>query len=196
MFKIIIWLGLIVVFLSGCAIYQEGNSYGKDTIIRGEILLPIPLFGYSYSLEGKKGEESPFPFAYMVARGENGEKREAFSDCQGRYEIGGFRSSCVILCAQREGIVIAGVVTNLVPGKVNQVEPINAYTTAQVAIFEAIKRLYPQSIYFRDIPYLIPPETFLELVQEVLKEGGNPLEDKEVQKEAHRLMDVWFGERS
>jgi len=91
-------------------------------------------------------------------------------------------------------MVLAKGFSSLQPGEINEVGVVDGYTTAQVAIFEAALRLYPQSVYYRDIPNFTPSKVLVTLVEEVLAKGQNPLEDPAVLKEAHRLIDVWFGD--
>lgn len=162
-------------------------------VVRGKLVLPFPYFSDFCRNGGQEGEEYPFPFAHVTLRGENGDSIEGFADCAGVYEIQGVVSTHGILYAQREGVVIAKGISDLRSDRINEAGVVNAYSTAQVAIFEAAFRLYPQSVYVRDIPNFTPSETLVGLVEEVLRRGGNPLEDRNVQEEAHRLIDVWFG---
>lgn len=163
-------------------------------VVRGKLALPFPYFSDFCWNGGQEGEEYPFPFAHVTVRGENGENVEDFADCSGVYEIQGVVSTHCVLYAQRGDVVIAKGISDLRSGGINETGVVNAYSTAQVAIFEAAFRLYPQSVYFRDIPSFTPGETLVRLVEEVLRRGGNPLEDQSVQEEAHRLIDVWFGD--
>ncbi|MGC8777778.1 MAG: hypothetical protein ACP5Q4_03785 [Candidatus Caldatribacteriaceae bacterium] len=161
-------------------------------MIRGELALPSPYFkDFCGDVEENPGY--PLSFARVTVRSENGEEIETFSDCFGKYEVRGVKGTQVVVYARREGVQVAGGISSLRSGEVNEVGVINAYTTAQVAIFEAAFRLYPQSVYFRDIPNFTPSETLVALSEEVLMRGENPLEDPVVQREAHRLIDVWFG---
>ncbi|MEN3187572.1 MAG: hypothetical protein ABDK94_02130, partial [Atribacterota bacterium] len=170
----------------------QDRSGGKGMVVRGKLVLPFPYFS-DFCRNGGQGGEYPPPFARIIVGGEEGDSMEGFADCSGVYEIQGVVNAHCILYAQREGVVVAKGISDLRSDRINETGVVNAYSTAQVAIFEAAFRLYPQSVYFRDIPNFIPSKTLVKLVEEALQRGENPLESQDVREEAHRLIDVWFG---
>jgi len=182
----------LLVLLSGCVPFSvEGRL--NETVLRGRILLPAPYFG-DFCTDTGESEGYPLPFARVMVRTDNGDEYETLSDCSGRYEIRGVTERSGIIYAKRGAMVLAKGFSSLQPGEINEVGVVDGYTTAQVAIFEAALRLYPQSVYYRDIPNFTPSKVLVTLVEEALTGGRNPLEDPAVLKEAHRLIDVWFGD--
>ena len=189
--KKILWFFLLVL-LSGCVPFSvEGRL--EEAELRGRLLLPTPYFGDFCVVDGESGRGYPLPFAQVMVRTDNGDEHETLSDCSGEYEIRGVTGKNGIIYARRSTVVLAKGFSSLQPGKINEVGVVDGYTTAQVAIFEAALRLYPQSVYYRDIPNFTPSKVLVVLVEEALARGQNPLEDPLVRMEAHRLIDVWFG---
>lgn len=179
------WLVTVLVVLAGCTPFSR-EGLGGEAVTVGKLILPVPCFE-DFCPDTEEGY--PLPFARVVAFGEQGETVETVSDCSGQYVLSGMRSGCGVVYAQRGEVTLAGGFTAVPPG----VCRVDVYTTAQVAIFEAARRLYPQAVYYRDIPNFLPSEILVRLVKEAIRRRENPLEDRAVQEEAHRLIDVWFG---
>jgi len=91
-------------------------------------------------------------------------------------------------------VVLAASLYPVSSNEIQKFVELNAYTTAQVAVYEAAKKLYPEAVFIRDIPNFLVPEDLVALVEEELSHCLNPLSSIRVRERALEIIDVWFGD--
>ncbi|WP_438316971.1 hypothetical protein ACP6EK_01680 [Candidatus Caldatribacterium sp. SIUC1] len=169
---------LLVPFLGGCL---QGPSFGTPGRcgVKGRVVLP--------SCEVASPE-----VGVVLAYNERGEVFQGFLDENGAFSILSFSGSSCLVYVRWKGLQLAGGFHPLQKDALNDLGAITAYTTAQVLIYEAAHRLYPQAVYIRDIPHFLPPESFVRLVERVIRSCQDPFSSPEVTREAQRLVEVSF----
>lgn len=151
---------------------------GGDTKITGKVLLPescgsCPLF--------------------VILRDENGPVSTVLTDTEGHFSFSQIPGPAVLLYVRCGLMTMAKGVYPLNEGEVNDVGCIDAFSTAQVVIYEVAREKYPGTVFIRDIPNFLVPENFVCLVEGALSHCEDPLSSSLVRSEALRYIDVWFG---
>lgn len=172
---------LIVLGISGCGGVPQGGCSGGGTKITGKVLLPegcgsCPLF--------------------VILHDEDGPVSTVLTDTEGHFSFLQIFSSAVLLYVRCGLMTMAKGVYPLNEGEVNDVGCIDAFSTAQVVIYEVAREKYPGTVFIRDIPNFLAPENFVHLVEEALSHCEDPLSSSLVRSEALRYIDVWFGNSS
>jgi len=169
---------LFVPFLGGCL---QGPSFGTPGRcgVEGRVVLP--------SCEAVSLGEG-----VVLAYNERGEVFQGFLGENGEFSIPSFSGSSCLVYVRWKNVQLAGGFYPLQKDALNDLGEITTYTTAQVLIYEAAHRLYPQAVYIRDIPHFLPPESFVDLVGEAIRSCRDPFSSPEVLREAQRLVEVWF----
>ena len=176
--RVAMLLFLLVPFLGGCL---QGPSFGTPggCGVRGRVVLPSC--------------EAVFPEAGVVlAYNERGEVFRGFLGENGEFSLPSFSGSSCLVYIRWKNVQLAGGFHPLQRDTLNDLGEITAYTTAQVLIYEAAHRLYPQAVYIRDIPHFLPPESFVGLVEGAIRSCRNPFSSPDVLREAQRLVEVSF----
>ncbi|MGQ9623526.1 MAG: PKD domain-containing protein, partial [Candidatus Caldatribacteriaceae bacterium] len=166
---------LLFLLASGC--FGPGVQFGAPgtsgtTGIKGTVAMPGENNCYTLNCPNpwvSEGNE-PAPQANVVLYGEGGQVLQATTDNCGKYEVGGAQEACYILYAQvpggdarvKQGIVVES-------GKTNDAGEANAYTTAQVIIYEVAKSL-KYDVKCGDIPNFVPTEELVAAVRKALAE--------------------------
>lgn len=188
-------VGLVVLLLVvGCL---PGAQFGAPGVtgIRGKVAMPGNNC-YTLSCASPQVSEGnvPAPQAKVRLEGEGGQVLEAQTDDCGNYEVSGASDSCYVLYADVPGgtaRVKKGIIVE--SGKTNDAGEANYYTTAQVILYETIKKKYPDAIECSDIPQITPPGNFLAAVRKALSECRDAQNDPKVQELAAQIVSSCFG---
>jgi len=176
--RVVVLALFLVPFLGGCL---QGPSFGTPggCEVRGKVVLP-PC-----------GVVSPGA-GTVLAYNERGEVFQGFLGENGEFSIPSFSGSSCLVYIRWENVQLAGGFHPLQRDTINDLGEVTAYTTAQVLIYEAAHRLYPQAVYIRDIPHFLPPEAFVDLVEGAIRSCQDPFSSPDVLREAQRLVEVSF----
>uniref|UniRef100_A0A7V4WJB3 PKD domain-containing protein n=1 Tax=Candidatus Caldatribacterium saccharofermentans TaxID=1454753 RepID=A0A7V4WJB3_9BACT len=189
-------VGLVVLLLMvGCF---PGAQFGAPGVtgIRGKVAMPGNNC-YTLSCASPQVSEGnvPAPQAKVRLEGEGGQVLETQTDDCGNYEVSGASDSCYVLYADVPGgtaRVKKGIIVE--SGKTNDAGEANAYTTAQVIIYETIRKMYPEAaIKCSDIPEIKPPQDFVDAVRMALAGCRDAQTDRQVMKLATQIVSNCFG---
>jgi len=169
-----------VFLLGGCF---SGALFGEPRVssclLCGRISLPAGCGGPS--------------FAGVRIENEVGQVYSLEANANGEFQLEGFSGSAALIYAEKGGVMLAASLYPVSSNEIQNFVELNAYTTAQVAVYEAAKELYPEAVFIRDIPNFLVPEDFVALVEEQLSHCLNPLSSIRVREKALEIIDVWFG---
>ncbi len=193
--NLVLLLGLLLplLFLAGCM--QQGAQFGAPggVSIQGKVAVPDAdcVVSSCTNPQVSSGSE-PAPEAKVSLMGENGNNLVTYTNQCGEYEVSGAQDSCYILYAKvkenmwvKQGIIPEGSSYNA--GEAN------AYTTAQVIIYEVAKQLYPGQVKCSDIPGFVPTPELVQAVENVLKECRDAQQDATVSRLASGIVRNLFG---
>jgi PKD repeat protein len=189
-------VGLVVLLLVvGCL---PGAQFGAPGVtgIRGKVAMPGNNC-YTLSCASPQVSEGnvPAPQAKVRLEGEGGQVLETQTDDCGNYEVSGASDSCYVLYADVPGgtaRVKKGIIVE--SGKTNDAGEANYYTTAQVIIYETIRKMYPEAaIKCSDIPEIKPPQDFVDAVRMALAGCRDAQTDRQVMKLAAQIVSNCFG---
>lgn len=181
-FGFFIVVGILVVLgISGCGGVLQGGYPKGDTKITGRVLPPENC--------------APCPL-FVILYDEGGPLFTALTDTEGRFSFSQVPGSAALLYVRCGLVTMAKGVYPLNEGEVNDVGFIDAFSTAQVVIYEVAKEKYPGTVFIRDIPNFLVPQNFVHLVEETISRCEDPFSSPLVRSEAFRYIDVWFGNSS
>ncbi|WP_369019118.1 hypothetical protein QBE54_04280 [Thermatribacter velox] len=183
----------LLLFLTGCL--QQGAQFGAPggVSIQGKVAVPDSdcVVSSCTNPQVSSGNE-PVPEVKVSLMGENGNNLVTYTNQCGEYEVSGAQDSCYILYAKvkdnmwvKQGIIPEGNSYNA--GEAN------AYTTAQVIIYEVAKQLYPDQVQCSDIPGFVPTPELIEAVENALKECRDAQQDATVAQLASAIVRNLFG---
>ncbi|BER92483.1 collagen binding domain-containing protein [Atrimonas thermophila] len=184
---------LLLLFLTGCL--QQGAQFGSPggVSIQGKVAVPDSncVVSSCANPQVSSGNE-PAPEVKVSLMGENGNNLVTYTNQCGEYEVSGAQDSCYILYAKvkenmwvKQGIIPEG--SNYNAGEAN------AYTTAQVIIYEVAKQLYPDQVQCSDIPAFVPTPELIEAVENALKACRDAQQDATVAQLASAIVRNLFG---
>ena len=182
-----------LLFLTGCL--QQGAQFGAPggVSIQGKVAVPDAdcVVSSCTNPQVSSGSE-PAPEVKVSLMGENGNNLVTYTNQCGEYEVSGAQDSCYILYAKvkenmwvKQGIIPEG--SNYNAGEAN------AYTTAQVIIYEVAKQLYPDQVKCSDIPGFVPTPELVEAVENALRECRDAQQDATVAQLASGIVRNLFG---
>ncbi|MGQ9622469.1 MAG: hypothetical protein ACUVTO_03345 [Candidatus Caldatribacteriaceae bacterium] len=175
-------LGILVVLgISGCGGALQGGYPKGGTTITGRVLLPENCVSCPLS---------------VILYDEEGPLSTALTDAEGRFSFSRVPGSVALLYVRCGSVTMAKGVYPLDEGEVNDVGFIDAFSTAQVVIYEVAWERYPGAVFIRDIPNFLVPQNFVHLVEETISRCEDPFSSPLVRSEAFRCIDVWFGTSS
>ncbi len=192
-FLVVSLLFLPLLFLAGCM--QQGAQFGAPggVSIQGKVAVPDAdcVVSSCTNPQVSSGSE-PAPEAKVSLMGENGNNLVTYTNQCGEYEVSGAQDSCYILYAKvkenmwvKQGIIPEGSSYNA--GEAN------AYTTAQVIIYEVAKQLYPGQVKCSDIPGFVPTPELVQAVENALRECRDAQQDATVSRLASGIVRNLFG---
>jgi len=182
-FKFII-LFSVVMFVTSCTTinYDKGRNN-----IKGQILIPNNACYICACPDLCSGEEIPLSNAAVTITSESGQIINSTANGCGYYEVS---------IEVDHGYLLNATVANMVVKQyfyvnllgTNGLYIANAYTTAQVIMFEVAGQLYPGWLKLSDIPSLVPNEELLLAVKAVFANCSNPSLNPEVLALAKNLI--------
>jgi len=192
-YLIVASLLLLLLFLTGCL--QQGAQFGAPggVSIQGKVAVPDSdcVVSSCANPQVSSGNE-PAPEVKVSLMGENGNNLVTYTNQCGEYEVSGAQDSCYILYAKvKENMwVKQGIIPE---GSSYDAGEANAYTTAQVIIYEVAKQLYPDQVQCSDIPAFVPTPELIEAVENALKECRDAQQDATVAQLASAIVRNLFG---
>jgi len=132
-------------------------------------------------------------FAKVHIENEHGQVYLLEADARGEFQLEDFSGEAALIYAEKGEVALAASLYPVLSGATQNFVELNAYTTAQVAIYEVVKELYPEAVFIRDIPNFLVPQDLVGLVEEEISRCANPLRSAQVRQRALEIIDVWFG---
>ncbi|WP_369019120.1 hypothetical protein QBE54_04290 [Thermatribacter velox] len=169
-----------ILFVGGClggAVVGEPRV--NSCLLCGRIDLPAECGGSAFA---KVHIENEYGQVYLLE-----------ANSRGEFQLEDFSGEAALIYAEKGGMALAASLYPLSSEAVQNFVELNAYTTAQVAVYEVAKELYPQAVFIRDIPNFLVPESLVSLVAEEIAHCANPLHSARVREKALEIIDVWFG---
>jgi|GEM_PF-5759118 len=195
--KFLVITPLVLLFLVASGCFGGGAQFGAPgrTGIKGIVAMPDNnCYTVTCSVPQVSAGE-PASQATIVLTGEEGDTLTTTSDECGLYEVSGAKDSCYVLYAtiQNGGAIVKKGIYPLTTGITNDVGEANAYTTAQVILYEVIKANYPDAIKCSDIPNLVPSDNIVNAVKSTLSQCRDAQRDSTVLTLAREEASVFVG---
>lgn len=179
---------LVMVMISGCTIMNQ-----EKKLVNGEIFIPPSNCITCSCPDFCDGDEIPVANAEVKFVDENGQIILATTDQCGQYQVALQNQNGYLLYATAANMVVKQFLTiddsdkDIIPHRAN------AYTTAQVILYETALQLFPDSLTFRDIPFLTPGSELLNSVISAYSNCVDPSQDSAVLALAETAINAMFG---
>lgn len=132
----------------------------------------------------------PLPEATLFLESDDGHVLSGVTDCKGEYTVANPEDKCYVLYAKKDDIRVKQAI--IVGEGITDAGEANAYTTAQVIIYEVAKVKYPGRLTCKDIPTLVPTKWLLQAVENALRNCRDPQQDGDVIREANCVVSHLF----
>lgn len=133
----------------------------------------------------------PFSIAQVFLRGNQGDIVKSNTDQNGEWSANSLLSSWYLLEAQKDEMVIKQVFS-IQSESENLVPKAGVYTSCQVMVYEVANRLFENALYLWEVPDLVIPESLVNDVEKVYREGCNPFDDPDIIHKVEELVSHQF----